>query len=102
MYPENARGELVEPRHLMISYTSGQVADMLKVLLALIIDPAVQQGPGHYKLVDFRGAAADAGVAQHVIPVGNGHICGFPNAAEYLHDFVDTPPTPFSGTVFNH
>src|SRR5918999_4003211 len=64
--------------------------------------PAVEQRSSHDKLVYFRGAAADTGVAQHVIPVGYGHIQGLPHAAKDLHDFINTAPAPLTGAEFDH
>jgi|GEM_PF-6166125 hypothetical protein len=40
--------------------------------LPLEVNPAVQQATGHDELVYLGGAAADAGVAQDVVPVGDG------------------------------
>ena len=52
--------------------------------------------------MDFGGAAADPGVAEHVIPMGDRQVQGFANTAEDLHDLVDAAPTPLAGGVFDH
>ena len=71
-------------------------------LLSLEIDASAEEGAGHHELVDFGGAAADPGVAEHVVPMGDRHVQGLSDAAENLHDLVDTAPAPLTGGVLDH